>query len=80
MKELNREDRGVEQTPPKLPDGRMWQRTAECGTLDVPTQYLPLWQLEFRVKDVSPEELFNVIVAKTREPSWNQQVSREDRQ
>lgn len=77
--EFNREDRGREQLNVlPVPEGRMWQRTAQCGNSDVPTQNLPMWQLEFPVKGVSPEELFNVLAAKGREPSWNKQVSREE--
>jgi hypothetical protein len=81
--ELHGTDPGQKQPEKKLPNGEMlqtWRRMAECAVPGcsklLKSCTVPVWQARFRVPDAVPVEVFNVLVAKTREGEWNKLLQR----
>mmetsp|Transcript_52443 Transcript_52443/g.125304 ORF Transcript_52443/g.125304 Transcript_52443/m.125304 type:complete len:692 (-) Transcript_52443:235-2310(-) len=69
--------RGKEHSTSALPDGtvlQMWSRDGSCGGKGVPRASLPVWQTEFCIDATDPVDVFNVLIAKSEEPSWNSVV------
>mmetsp|Transcript_68734 Transcript_68734/g.128242 ORF Transcript_68734/g.128242 Transcript_68734/m.128242 type:complete len:690 (-) Transcript_68734:96-2165(-) len=65
---------GQEHSSATLPNGavlEMWRRDGLCGGDGVPRTSLPAWQTEFCIAGTTPLDVFNVLVAKEKEPSWN---------
>jgi hypothetical protein len=75
---LKSSDRGS-QVSQKLSNGEQvqtWERLEDCGSSPgVKTVEVPLWHMEFHIPSVTSAEVFNLVVAKAQESSWNQQVA-----
>eukprot|EP00931_Biecheleriopsis_adriatica_P061991 TRINITY_DN37315_c0_g1_i1.p1 TRINITY_DN37315_c0_g1~~TRINITY_DN37315_c0_g1_i1.p1 ORF type:complete len:706 (+),score=149.32 TRINITY_DN37315_c0_g1_i1:106-2223(+) len=61
-----------------LPDGQamqFWWESQMCGAGATPPAEAPLIRAEFVVQGASPQEVFNVIIAKKEEVRWNPSLS-----
>jgi len=79
--ELHRVDKGEQRPNRKLGNGevlQLWRRASDCGGGDVKSAATALWSMEFKINHAAPQDVFNLLVAKSNESRWNAAVARAD--